>query len=124
MHQIFFKFPAEYMGHAVLAKKRLVQRRIETIGNQTRGWLNHANAIDDGKRKSCGRVHGEKKPHDLRISNHIVHELLFGKVQARDFHARFDQPRGRGRQAEWLASHVVRRDEQNPHESLYVLTSG
>ena len=71
MHQIFFEFPAEYMGHAVLAKKRLVQQRIETIGNQTRGWIHRANAIDDRQRKPCGRVHRQEKTYDLGISNRV-----------------------------------------------------
>lgn len=114
-HEPLLFLRAEDVLHAMRAKPRGIERRIEAVGCQRGSRIEAANALDQRHRETRCRVHRQKERDEVRVGYLFVEERLPRRIDGAHLDPRVPKPRGRRGQPERLAAEVVRRDEKDAH---------
>ena len=77
-------YPAEHVVHAERSQPFGVERRVESVGDDTRRGIEASNVRDDRRREARRRVHRQVEPHEIRGGHRVVLHALLGEVNALD----------------------------------------
>src|SRR4029450_10573638 len=97
------------------AEERLVERCIEAIRTQPGPRGQCAEPVHDRNRQACRRVHRQEKRDGIARGDELRVQPLPGQIDTADVDTVGLERGSCRREAEWLASEVVGRNQQSAH---------